>query len=73
MSNKNPVTKWEKGQSGNPNGRPKKGTTFTDIIKEYMDEVSGEDRKTNKERLINKLLCLLRVLKCKSRGMNPTL
>lgn len=25
-------TSWKKGESGNPQGRPKKGETFTDIL-----------------------------------------
>lgn len=31
---------WKPGQSGNPNGRPKKGQTMTDILQKTMDEMA---------------------------------
>lgn len=37
-----PKNLWEKGQSGNPNGRPKKQNTLTDILKEL-----GESNKVD--------------------------
>jgi len=40
-------TKWKPGQSGNPNGRPKKENCLTDILKSKVD---AEDLA---ERLIN--------------------
>ena len=58
MSNDKPTASWKPGESGNPNGRPKKGTTFTDIIKSYMDEshtLENGDIISNKELLIRKL------------------
>ena len=35
----NPTGKggWKKGQSGNPNGRPKKGDTYTDALRSKID------------------------------------
>jgi hypothetical protein len=33
----NPATQWQKGQSGNPKGRPGGFTSFRDAIKEYAD------------------------------------
>jgi hypothetical protein len=40
---------WEKGQSGNPNGRPRKGETLTDALR----------AKLNKDLLAEKLLELV--------------
>ena len=31
-------TQWKPGQSGNPNGRPKKGLAITDIMREMLEE-----------------------------------
>lgn len=35
---------WQKGQSGNPAGRPKKGQTFTDALEAKLDkdELAGK-------------------------------
>lgn len=35
---KNTGHKWQPGESGNPNGRPKKGHSITETIKAMMDE-----------------------------------
>jgi len=35
MANPNPKHKWKKGQSGNPNGRPK-GITITELIRQKL-------------------------------------
>jgi hypothetical protein len=37
-------TSWKKGVSGNPNGRPKKGETFTDILNAEYDKRTLLDR-----------------------------
>ena len=38
MANKNPDKKWKPGQSGNPNGRPKKGQCLTDVLEATIDK-----------------------------------
>ena len=38
MANPNPKNKWKKGQSGNPKGRPKKGETLTDLLREKLSK-----------------------------------
>jgi hypothetical protein len=37
---------WQKGQSGNPNGRPKNGKTLTEALRKHLDKLG------NKEELI---------------------
>lgn len=38
MANPNPKPNWKPGESGNPNGRPKKGYSITETIRAMMDE-----------------------------------
>jgi hypothetical protein len=51
--------RWKKGEpSANPNGRPKKGETFTDLLKEYGETIfidSDGEKKTHKQALIEKM------------------
>jgi len=49
--------KFVEGVSGNPNGRPKKGLTLTDIAKEILEE-ELPDGKTRKEVLMRKIATL---------------
>lgn len=36
--NRNPPNQWKPGQSGNPNGRPKKDVCITSIVKDILDK-----------------------------------
>jgi len=47
--------KFEKGQSGNPFGRPKKGQGLTDILKLQLDEAS-DGGISKKEQIARKLI-----------------
>ncbi len=40
--------KWEKGVSGNPNGRPKVKDSWTDLLRQMGDQVD-QDGRTRKE------------------------
>jgi hypothetical protein len=44
---------WQKGQSGNPAGRPKKGLSFSDIIRQQGEIV--KNGKPTKDLLVEKL------------------
>lgn len=57
MSNHNPPNQWQPGQSGNPNGRPKKGESWSDIFSKKFEEMDGE--VTRKEAVAEKLIKLV--------------
>lgn len=52
------LTPWQPGQSGNPDGRPPKGYSITEMMRERMNEVDQETGKTYRELLVNRLLKL---------------
>lgn len=54
MSNPNPQNQFQKGETGNPKGRPKRDWTWTGLMEQVAEE-SSVDGKTKKEILINKL------------------
>jgi hypothetical protein len=51
-SNPSPKTRWKSGESGNPNGRPKKGQSLTDILRE---QAKIKDAKFNGEMVERKV------------------
>ena len=46
---------WQPGQSGNPNGRPKRGLALTDVLREHMDASAEGDGVPRKQRVAEKL------------------
>jgi hypothetical protein len=55
MPNPNPSYKFPEGVSGNPNGRPKKGTTLTELMEKYLEDSEPEHKVTRKEEFIAKV------------------
>lgn len=52
---------WVKGQSGNPNGRPPKGETFTDRIHQALAKVTKNNQgvsRTNSQAIAEHLVAL---------------
>lgn len=48
---------WEKGQSGNPNGRPKT-RHLTDVLAAELAKPSGKSGQTREQRMIERLVTI---------------
>lgn len=53
---------FQKGKSGNPNGRPKKGNTFTDILENILLERTGEIQTIDGKKTVHGKEVLANVL-----------
>jgi ribosomal protein L17 len=50
---------YKKGQSGNPGGRPKRGETMTDLLREKLEtHKTTRDKKTRKEKILEQVITL---------------
>lgn len=56
IRNKNPKCNWKPGQSGNPNGRPKKGECLTEILRKFAEikDVEITDKNGNPKKIRRK-------------------
>lgn len=55
MSNPNPTRKFKKGEVANPTGRPKKGTSLTELMKEYLERIPEGSEVSYKEAFVAKV------------------
>lgn len=43
------------GHTNNPNGRPRKGNSLTELMEEFLEKIPEGEKKTNKEKFIEKV------------------
>lgn len=55
VSNRDELGRFPPGVSGNPAGRPKKGLTLTEVMRDYLEEVEPGHDKTRKEEFVAKV------------------
>ena len=65
MGYKDPTYKWPKGVSGNPRGRPKKGTTLTELWNYYLD---SDSKTTQGEIVSNRVAFIIACLNYAMKG-----
>lgn len=56
MSNPNPQNQIQPGQVLNPTGRPKKGYSLVEIMREKMNDKDPDTKKEYREMIVNKLI-----------------
>lgn len=56
---------WKPGESGNPNGRPKRGWTWADLVEEAASELLGT---TSGEKIEAKKIIAKRLVKMAAEG-----
>ena len=47
-------TSYKPGKSGNPNGRPKKDCSLTELMREHLYNIPEGEKKTNRQSFIEK-------------------
>jgi hypothetical protein len=55
MANPNPVKKFKKGEVANPKGRPKKGESLTELMRDFLEQSPEGQKVTYKELFIKKV------------------
>lgn len=60
--------RFQKGQSGNPNGRPKKDQALSDLLRKKLTDKVIVTRSGKKEKVDVKEAIVLRVIDCAVRG-----
>jgi hypothetical protein len=63
------LPKWKKGQSGNPNGRPKKDVTLTSLLKEEIEKICPQDKEGRTWRQ----LLVIATMRCAIKGESAAL